>query len=244
MASLKVIGRGKIATIYTDGTYAFKTYPESFPTAWIHYEYQTHQAVFEHTDLPLIRYKYLDGQRQIQMDYIQGKTLADRMRKDKYKQGLEDFVQLQILIFKHSVPTLNDAFKVFESQIKQAHLNPELQEKALQSLNKIEFKQQLCHLDFHLENILFDGQKYIIIDWVNAKQGNPVMDIARSYIIFKQYAQRLANKYLRLICNAMSIEKADVYKAIPLMAFLRLLENDTDPFRHTLVSYILEENHA
>jgi hypothetical protein len=159
MEQMKVIGRGKISTIYTDGIFAYKTYPDSFPTAWIDYEYQTHQAVFEHTDLTLIRYTYLKEQRQIQMDFIQGKTLADRMRKDKYKQGLDDFISLQVQIFNYKVPTLTQAASVFKDQIDQSNLSLRLKEKALISLNKIEPKNLLCHLDLHIENILFDCQK-------------------------------------------------------------------------------------
>ena len=46
---------------------------------------------------------------------------------------------------------------------------------------------------------MYDHSEDSIIDWVNTKLGNPVLDIARTYIILKQYAQRMANKYLKLI---------------------------------------------
>ncbi len=234
---LKIIGRGKISTIYTDGKYAYKTYPDHFPSQWIQYEMDTHLLIQNHTQLPMIQYFELKD-RQIRMAYIKGITLADRMRKEKYSNALEDLVQLQVSIYAYVVPGLPNAKNVFKEQIESSKLSDELKMKALNSLNGIEPKTNLLHLDFHPENILFDGQSYTIIDWVNAKAGNPVMDIARTYVIFKQYLSRQANKYVKMICKTIQIDPNDVYQAVPLMAFLRILENDADPFRTTLESFI------
>lgn len=46
---------------------------------------------------------------------------------------------------------------------------------------------------------MYAHSEYYIIDWINAKLGNPVLDIARTYVVLKQYAQRQANKYLKMI---------------------------------------------
>ena len=70
------------------------------------------------------------------------------------------------------------------------------------------------------------------------------MDIARSYIILKQYAMRLSNKYLYLICQKLNIPIQSVMNAVPLMAYLRLLENGDSPFNETLIELIQEANHG
>ena len=241
--NLKIIGRGKISTIFTDGLYAYKTYPNDYPIEWINYEFDTHQKIQQQSSLPMVKYEDMLESRQIKMDYIKGMTLADRMRKEKYKFGLEDFTDLQKQIFQYEINGLKDAFSVFNDQIKSSQLSDSLKNNALKSLYQMDYKQTLCHLDFHLENILYDGSKYVIIDWVNAKSGNPVMDIARSYIILKQYAPRLANKYLKMICDKSGISALNVHQAVPLLAFLRILENDTDPFKTKLEQMIMEENH-
>jgi 3-oxoacyl-[acyl-carrier-protein] synthase III len=88
---------------------------------------------------------------------------------------------------------------------------------------------------------MYDGQKYIIIDWVNAKLGNPLMDIARSYIIFKQYVKRLANKYLRLMTKEMNIDVTEVYRVLPLMAALRMLEHIDEAFNLELKTMIFQD---
>lgn len=240
---LKIIGRGKISTIYTDGEYAYKTYPDHYPCHFIQYELDTHLSIQNHTKLPLIHYYELKD-RHIRMTYIKGITLADRMRKEKYSNALEDLVQLQVSIYAYEVTRLPNAKNVFQQQIVSSKLSDELKEMALKSLNSIEPKTTVLHLDFHPENILFDGQSYKIIDWVNAKAGNPVMDIARTYVIFKQYLSRQANKYVKMICKTIQIDPNDVYQAVPLMAFLRILENDADPFRTTLESLVQEVYHV
>jgi serine/threonine protein kinase len=241
--TLKRIGNGKISVLYTDGVYAYKTYPSDYPITWIQYEMDTHLTILNHTKLPMVQYYELKD-RQIRMSWIQGITLAQRMLQEKYTQALADLVQLQASIYQYSVPGLANAHDLFKQQIESSKLSEKLKLKALTSLNNIEPNTTLLHLDFHPENILFDGKSYTIIDWVNAKAGNPVMDIARTYVIFKQYLSRQANKYVKMICKTIEIDPKDVYQAVPLMAFLRILENDADSFRTTLESLIQEVPHV
>lgn len=85
---------------------------------------------------------------------------------------------------------------------------------------------------------MYDHSHYHIIDWVNAKVRNPVLDIARTYIILKQYAQRMANKYLKMMVETGKYSMSEIELAIPLMAILRLLEMDVAPFKEKLLELI------
>jgi thiamine kinase-like enzyme len=175
------------------------------------------------------------------MDLISGITLADRMRKLKYKHGLEDMIALQIKTYAYDDLELPTAYDAYKEQILNSNLDEEIKHKAIDTLLTIKPIKKLCHFDFHLENIMYDGQKYIIIDWVNAKLGNPLMDIARSYIIFKQYVKRLANKYLRLMTKEMNIDVTEVYRVLPLMAALRMLEHIDEAFNLELKTMIFQD---
>jgi len=86
---------------------------------------------------------------------------------------------------------------------------------------------------------MYDGS-YHIIDWVNAKLGNKVMDIARTYIILVQYAKILSDRYLNKITQKLNINVQDVYNAIPLMAALRLHEMDSKAFNNDLQQMIYD----
>lgn len=90
----------------------------------------------------------------------------------------------------------------------------------------------------HLLNVICVDSEYYIVDWVNSKLANPILDIARTYIVLKQYASRLANKYLKLMLAKRKYTLDEANIAIRLMAILRLLENDAVVFQDNLEKII------
>ena len=58
-----------------------------------------------------------------------------------------------------------------------------IRSKALEVLQTLPEGNQLCHGDFHPENILLTAQGEVIIDWIDASRGNPLADLARTTII-------------------------------------------------------------
>ena len=99
----------------------------------------------------------------------------------------------------------------------------------------------LCHGDFHPFNILYDGQKHWIIDWVDAAAGNPPADACRSYIIFKQYLNRMSGIYLRAFCKESGVSQEDVLAWLPVIAAARLNEN-MDIKKRAVLLDIMNEN--
>ena len=82
-----------------------------------------------------------------------------------------------------------------------------------------------------------EGIPYII-DWTNAKLGNPVMDIASTYIIFRLYADDFSKPYLdAMISKGFALDK--IIKAIPVMAFIRLRETKEEHLVNQLRSFVL-----
>ncbi|MBP7738126.1 MAG: phosphotransferase [Spirochaetes bacterium] len=41
----------------------------------------------------------------------------------------------------------------------------------------------ILHMDFHPENVLVQGDSYVIIDWMTAARGNPAADVAYTYFL-------------------------------------------------------------
>lgn len=241
MEEKKLIGQGRTANVYLYNGEAYKEYAEDHPVEWIKYEVGIQNEVAKKTNLPVFEYTFTSNPHVIKMPYINGCELTYRMRKEKYKNGVEDLVNLQMEIYKYSKLDIPSAFEVYAARINKSKLEDDIKQKALKSLSMIEVKEVLCHLDFHFSNIMYDGNKYYIIDWTNAKLGNPIMDIARTYIIIRQYAFRLSGKYLKLIAKKMKIKIEEIKKAIPLMAALRLLETDGFVFNDQLRAMINEK---
>ena len=98
----------------------------------------------------------------------------------------------------------------------------------------------LCHGDLHPLNVLYDGNKFWIIDWVDATAGNPLADACRTYLIFKQFNQRSSGIYLRLFCKETGSKSDDVLAWLPIVAASRLHENLDGKARMWLLDLINE----
>jgi len=232
------LGEGKTSIVYSDGVFAYKEYHEAYVNN-ISYEIQVQNEIFQTTNLNVCRYE-LDNQR-IKMTLIDGVLFADRIRIEKYKNWLEDFTDLQCQIYQQRNINLMDAHEVFYRTINESNLDYRLKSNALTALESIPKGSALCHFDFHPLNIMFKDDKYYIIDWINAKLSNPVMDIANTYIIFREHLQRQSQKYLNMMAKKTGLLVSDIIQALPVMASMKLLEHN-DSIRHTLLLDLIESN--
>ncbi len=231
----KEIGEGKQAKVYFWNGFAFKLYNSTYPVEWIDNEIRIQNEVNK-TSLPTVKYYKTDNPHITRMDYIDGITLGERMLKEKYKQGIEDLIQLQKQV--HSIENINISnLKItFKNELQDLDFDKEKKKIALQYLYNIEEKHNLCHLDFHLLNIMYSFGKYYIIDWVNARLGNPIYDYARTYIILYEIAYRLSQKYLSLLKKDKTIDMKDIDKAIYIMAILRTRESKSEKVQQLIDS--------
>ncbi len=71
-----------------------------------------------------------------------------------------------------------------ENKIHHAQgLSPELKAAALEALAAMPQGAQLCHGDFHFDNVLMTADGPVVIDWIDATLGRPLADVARSSVI-------------------------------------------------------------
>ncbi|MCI0712325.1 MAG: phosphotransferase [Chloroflexi bacterium] len=59
--------------------------------------------------------------------------------------------------------------------------------RLLEQLEQLPDGSTICHGDFHMENILLNGEDFVVIDWIDAVSGHPLGDVARSYIIMTEH---------------------------------------------------------
>ena len=55
----------------------------------------------------------------------------------------------------------------------------------LTGLDRLQEDNTLCHGDFHPENILLTVEELVIIDWVDATQGSPLVDAAHTTLLLR-----------------------------------------------------------
>lgn len=217
---------GKELFILGDGF--VKVFGETYSKSGILNE-ALNQARVEETDLniPKIRsIEVVDGKWSIIMDYIEGTTLSELMRKNPEKEDeyIALFVDLQREVLSKRVPLLNKLKDKMQERISQAKLDATTRYDLHTRLDSLPRHYNLCHGDFHPSNIIMtaDGTPYII-DWAHATQGNASADVARTYLMFYLEGRaELAEKYLKLYCLKSDTAKQYVQKWIPIVAASRL----------------------
>lgn len=225
--SQKEIGRGAQAVVFSYNGFAYKVYNREYPKEWIRGELLIQEEI-NSTTLPVVKYYETDESNIIKMDLINGLTLGDRILKEKYKNGVEDIIRLQKEV--HAFTEINlPSFKTCAANdIVKLQIDKKQRDSVLKFLESIPDTKNLLHLDFHFLNIMYADAKYYIIDWINARVGNPIYDYARTYVIINEFAYRLSRKYFSLIVKDKYIDTTDLKKAIYIMALLRTRENCND----------------
>ena len=71
-------------------------------------------------------------------------------------------------------------------QIQSAYgLPAETKAAILADLDQLPDDNAICHGDLHPENILLTAEEPVIIDWVDATQGSPLVDVARTTLMLR-----------------------------------------------------------
>ena len=100
--------------------------------------------------------------------------------------------------------------------------------EALALLDALPGGNALCHGDFHPDNVLMDGGRAMVIDWMNLVRGDAMYDVAMTWYLlacsplppdvqemqgFAQMRGRLADEYLK----EMGVEKARIEDWLPVI---------------------------
>ena len=163
--------------------------------------------------------------------FIEGDTLEELLEKDpsSSKEILTKFVKLQTKLNSIKAGKFETINALVEQRVQalkkdiDASSRYELHAR-LESFPKME---NLCHLDFNLSNVVVasDGEvgDLYIIDWAHARKGNPVSDVALTYLNFILDDKKdLAESYLNLYLKNSDVAKQDIIHFLPLAAAYRL----------------------
>lgn len=185
----KLIGAGWTAQIYAYGENdVLKLFESSLPFDVINREIMAIRFA-EKTGLPVPVIKELityDGRHGIIMGRIKGKTMGQVMsikcwKMNAYARVLADLQVTVNSIHASKFPPLRPHL---ENKIKkESSLAPNIKNSVLRVLDKLPDGEMLCHFDFHPWNILMSPKGPVIIDWTGAAKGDPMADVARTYVL-------------------------------------------------------------
>ena len=242
---LEIVGQGATTKVYRDGYIALKVYIDAYHFD-VEREYSRQLFAYE-AGLPVPEVycvRRLDDMTTVlEMEYIKGQHLMyPGMGNEEISSAILTLVKLQNEVHKIKAKGEPKQRERFRAKIKNSpYLTKPLKEKINLLLIEVHNKRDsLCHGDFHPLNVIYDGNKHWIIDWVDATSGNPLADACRSYIIFKQFINQAAEAYLSTFCNEANVEKDDVLKWLPIVAVVRLEENIDEETRDWLMNIINE----
>ena len=243
MLDLEIIGEGATTKIYRDGDKALKLYINA-PLRQVENEAML-QSYAAKMGLPV---PLVYGVRKIdeimtalEMEHISGKPLMhEKMATNERHAAIQTLVKLQCLVHSVSADGLPKQSDRIKMRIENnSGFDITVKENLLAQHEKLDTASvNLCHGDFHPLNIMFDGKKHWIIDWVDATMGNTLADACRTYVIFKQYLSRLSGIYLRYFCEEARVAQEDIFAWLPVIAAVRMAENMDDRARAVLVKII------
>lgn len=228
------IGSGMMAKVFSYNGYAYKCFDMGYPKEWIDYEYDLQQEIVK-SGLPVPNYYKSEFPNSIKMDLINGISMYDRLATDG-----KDAVMLEMMVWFrkiHEVKGLKlpSFSKYILDKMNEAPVSDEQKACAKQCYlavdGEIPEPEVLCHLDYHFLNVMYTGNDIRIIDWINAKNGKPIWDYARTYVIFYEYAAGMKTRYLKDVLAHGNYSKEIFRKAVYVSAIHRLTEHDTKRVR-------------
>jgi aminoglycoside phosphotransferase (APT) family kinase protein len=98
-------------------------------------------------------------------------------------------------------------------------------------LHKIPFEgARLLHLDLHPDNVLLSRQGPVVIDWTNARAGEPAVDVALTWVIGATSGGWAGRAFTQLFLR--HVDRRAARRALPQAAAFRLADpNVTDAER-------------
>lgn len=229
----RLLAAGNVAEVFERGSRVVKLYKSPDAKATAFREAAIHAAV-EAMGLPVPRVwgvEAFGNQWGVVFDRVDQASFAAQMQEQPQRVGayLETMVRLQMRI--HAQPAVQFAGlkpKLTANIAAADALDQHRKRQLLDRLSEMPEGLRLCHGDFHPMNILGAALQPIVIDWPDARRGDPAADVARSYLILTLHAAELALPYLDAYCEASGIVRSSVIEWLPFVAAARLAEAVAD----------------
>ncbi len=219
----KVIAVRTKKTVYRDGDRCIKVFHEPYSKAAIFTEASNHVRLEEAgLNVPrVLEVTTYEGEWAIVTEHIKGKTLEQLMKehpenKESYYRTLAD---LQSSIHKKDCPYLHRLQDELNHKISISELDATVRFDLHNRLERMAKGTAICHGDFSTSNvILADNGIYYTLDWALVSCGNPLADVAQTYImIWLNNSYDEAELYLDMYCSESVVDKDKVYEWLPIL---------------------------
>jgi uncharacterized protein (TIGR02172 family) len=191
---------GRTAQILVwDKNQVLKLFREGFTLSTVKKEEKISQLVYE-AGLPV---PAIYGTIQVEERYgilferIDGPAMLEEMmsKPNELKYMTNLLAELHVKTNSIKIKGIRTIHQKLRSQIQKATLLSEKEQKiTLTALDRLPKGNTLCHGDFHPGNIIMSTQGPVLIDWVDASQGDYHADVARTYLLYQLAEPDFLNK--------------------------------------------------
>lgn len=187
----QLIGKGNTAEVYLWGNSdVIKIFDQHIPERLIKNEYDTNLQI-QYLQLPSPMAKGIievEGKKGIIYKKLEGENLTNLLTRNPFaiKKNAKLFSQLHFQIHQKDGNNLPKQIEYLIRNIQMTDLlTNEEKQSICQYLCSLPEGNQVCHGDFHPDNILVSKDQVKVIDWMTGSSGNPLGDIAKAFIIIK-----------------------------------------------------------
>ena len=217
------VGLGQSAAVYARDGVAVKVYRENQPRTQAFME-AFYLAQVGDLGIPAPKVYGVETFQErtaVMMDQIWGQSLLDIMMADpgRTSECLDKVVDIQIAMHKVNVGVFRPLKMVLRTNISASPgLTPGEKDRLNAMLTELPEGLAICHGDFHGGNILFDGERYLIIDWAEVACGAPAGDACRTYMDYYMGNHEIAEAYLKKYCAASGLTREEILEWLPVTA--------------------------
>jgi len=192
-------------------------------------------AAAHHAGLPSPAFRGIDEgpPARLFMDFVEGVPLGQLLPTLGPAFIGEELARCQGLVRGAHVSPGEGVMSVaslIDYQIDAGPLASAVKEHMKRELQELPAGSAFCHMDLHPLNILWDGARSTIIDWMNARLGPAAADVARTRVILQSLPHYIGTDpaTLRVVATLTSGFEATTRQTSPLLweesdAWLRVL---------------------
>ena len=184
-----MIAQGRTAEIFAwKDDQILKLYLEGFPSADVEREAKTSMAVHK-AGLPAPAIEGIvevEGRLGIVFERVKGSSMGNVLEKKPWKlfRLARDMAGLHAMMHSCELAELPSRRERLEVRIQAVVVLPtNTKEAVLKVLSQLPDGNAVCHGDFYVDNIMMSTRDPIIIDWFGAARGNPLADVARTWLL-------------------------------------------------------------
>ena len=244
----QIIAERPDKTIYRDGDKLIKLFGEAYSKSDILNE-ALNQARVAETGLHIPRVHevtVLGGRPAIVMDYIEGTTYGELLKKypEKREELIRELVVIQRSVHAKKHLLLTKYIDKLKMKILRTDLDASTRYDLSMRLDDMRRHTHVCHGDFIPSNVILtkDGTPYII-DWSHASQGNSTADATKSYLLLCMAGEKaFAARYIAAFCAEAGATADYVREWIPLIAAAQLYHCTQPEKRAMLLQWTYEED--